>query len=133
MLRRQPKNSPEPDPIQRILMAIVGYGIHDGARQIRLQAGRALKVFYLINGEWQEQMRIPPHVNADLIERLRSLCQSREDVGRPILFFPIHLRDDSLGLEIDFEVHVVVSPGEAGEDALLELRREPRFPDVRAG
>ena len=61
--RSLPKQDDEDqDPIHRILNTILLYAARDGATQIRVRAGLNVRVHYLINDEWQEQIRIPDYI-----------------------------------------------------------------------
>ncbi len=61
------QHSEDEPPIARIANTILLYAAKDGASEIAVESQlRALRVRYLINGEWHEQMKIPSYVGDEL-------------------------------------------------------------------
>lgn len=98
--------SADEEPTARILDTILLYAVRDGATQVRLRAGIGVRVHYLINGEWQEQMRLPAYVwdmlQPHLIKKTgnweRPLPFSVAD--KSFEFWPEFKRDFELPIEI---------------------------------
>lgn len=65
-------SSEDAPPIVRIADTILRYAAKDGASEIAVEPQlRGLRVRYLINGEWHEQMKIPSYVQDELIAEFK--------------------------------------------------------------
>ncbi len=112
------------DPLGSILMTLLTHATRQGAEQIRIDAGsprHGSQVFFLIGGEWREQMIIPKHIRASLIERFKNLRGAEDS-------FSVRLPNNGANCEMFFDIHLVL-PSAEGEDVLLQL--EPEFPELR--
>lgn len=66
-------------PIVSILNTLLLYAFKAGADRIRLSMySKGLAVHYRIEGDWQEQMKLPSYVEKDLRERLRFVADQEK-------------------------------------------------------
>lgn len=70
------------DPVGAILRTLLNAAARAGATEIRMGAGsprHGSKVFFRIAGEWREQMMLPKHIRAALMERLEIVREPNGD------------------------------------------------------
>ena len=125
MLPGLPNTQPDDDPIGRIVAAIVGYAIKDGAREIHLRAlsPRSAVIFYRLREgeELHEQMKIPFYVWKPLRERLEEMAG---DDGA----FQIDLKDEKQRISLSYRVEMKVQNAPDGETLVLKLTGELNSP-----
>ena len=103
--RRRPKHGDEADvePIVRIADTILLYAIKDGADSVEMvPKERGLAVFYNINGEPREQMKLPIYVHDPILEELKLRFDFQDDTGLNVqLKWSVTETEHGQGLFID--------------------------------
>jgi type II secretory ATPase GspE/PulE/Tfp pilus assembly ATPase PilB-like protein len=71
---RESRQARERDPIARIFDTILMYGAKDGASEIRIEPQEeGITVFYRINGEIRDQVRMPAYVLSPLVSHIKNV------------------------------------------------------------
>jgi len=136
---RLAKAEGEPEaPVNRILQTVLAYAIKDGATEIHIEprrfdeptqweykgtpfevnpkGGVAMLILYRINGELQEQMKVPRYVHEPLV----SLIKGRSDLWEQDV-----PQQGMLRVELDDKSYrwpVAIAPGELGEKIVIQVK-----------
>lgn len=116
---------PERDvsPIIGIVNRTLMYAIRDGASMVRVEPGEEIaEVFHQVEGEEKPQMKMPIHVLAPVVARIKEMADiPLDEPGAGRGHIRLKLREDC------YDVHVSTEPSEFGERVqMLFERAEPK-------
>jgi type II secretory ATPase GspE/PulE/Tfp pilus assembly ATPase PilB-like protein len=71
---REQRPDSKSDPIERIFDTILKYGAKDGASEVHIEPqDEGVSIFYHINGELHEQMKVPRYILPPLVSHIKDM------------------------------------------------------------
>jgi RNA polymerase sigma-70 factor (ECF subfamily) len=112
------QDGPDASPLVRIAHTIIQQAILDGATEVRIEPGAdSLAVSFRIDGELHEVMRLPRHLQENLVARYKYMADLIVEQHDARQDGHIAISHDGR----DYDLHVTADPGPQGEQITMSL------------